>query len=149
MFILDYKVIDNKVLIVDFHTIVGRVQVKTVVHDDDVFDLRKGLFIACAKCMYNGVLTPEGYEWKATEMSYTKSWIKIVDDAIKNHNKKLALMKAKLAEEEEEKKVVQRKIEKARAKRKKQEEKRANEFKSMISDAVCGALASISNKSEF
>lgn len=145
MFVLDYKVIDNKVLIVDFNTIEGRVQVKTVVHDDDVFDLRKGLFIACAKCVYNGLLTPEGYEWKATEMSYTKSWIKIVDDAIKKHNKTLALVKAKLAEEEEEKKVVQRKIEKAQAKRKKRDEKRLNELKEMLSDAIKDALANKDN----
>ena len=72
---------------------------KMVCHEDDVFDLRKCLFIAIAKHLYKNEYTWEGIEYMAQQISYKKMYVKIVDKAIKEHNK---AEKEKLKEEKDE-----------------------------------------------
>lgn len=72
---------------------------KMVCHEDDVFDLRKCLFIAIAKHLYKTEYTWEGIEYMAQQISYKKMYVKIVDKAIKEHNK---AEKARLKEEKDE-----------------------------------------------
>ena len=72
---------------------------KMVCHEDDVFDLRKCLFIAIAKHLYKNEYTWEGIEYMAQQISYKKMYVKIVDKAIKEHNK---AEKERLKEEKDE-----------------------------------------------
>jgi hypothetical protein len=68
-----------------------------VCHEEDTFNLRECLFIAIAKHLYKGIYTCEGVEYKSRELKYLKKYVKIVDIALKNYNKKL----------EEEKKEIE------------------------------------------
>lgn len=60
---------------------------KLVCHDEDTFDLRKGLFLAIAKHLYKDKYTIEGIEAKAIEIGCTKKYVKMVDNIIKKHIK--------------------------------------------------------------
>lgn len=81
--IINYEIlVKNKVLIVYFKD--GKSE-KMVCHEQDSFDLHKGLYLAIAKHLYKNIYTLEGVEKKAEELSYTKEYIKIVKKAIKNH----------------------------------------------------------------
>lgn len=64
-------------------------QEKVICDDKDEFDLQRGLFVALSKKMYKDKYTLEGIEHMATELSYQKKYVKMVDKAIKDHNKKL------------------------------------------------------------
>lgn len=76
---------------------------KMVCHEDDVFDIRKCLFIAIAKYLYKDTYTWEGIEYMAQQLSYQKMYVKIVDKALKAHARVEKEMK-KLKEKEQAKK---------------------------------------------
>ena len=61
---------------------------KMVCHKDDTFDLRKCCFIAIAKHLYKKEYTQEGIEYMATQLTYQKKYVKIVDKALKNYKKR-------------------------------------------------------------
>ena len=79
-------IIPGKVIVVNFAN--GTTQ-KVVCDDKDTFDLRRGLFVALSKNMYKYKYTLEGIEHMATELSYQKKYVKMVDKAIKEHDRKL------------------------------------------------------------
>lgn len=62
---------------------------KMVCQEPDVFDLHRCLYLAIAKHLYKKEYTTEGIEYKATELSMQKKYVKIVENAIKAHNKML------------------------------------------------------------
>lgn len=69
--IIGYKIIvPNKVIEVYFE---DDQKEKLVCHEEDTFDLRKGLFVAIAKHLYKDTYTLEGIEAKAIEIGYTKN----------------------------------------------------------------------------
>lgn len=84
----------NKVMIVTIQSVdensgiyIGKPeQVKVVVKEPDVFDMRRGCFIALAKYFYGSTWTLEGVEYQADRMMMQKEYVKIVDKAIKRHN---------------------------------------------------------------
>lgn len=68
-----------------------------------ILKIHRCLFIAIAKHLYKDTYTPEGIEYKATLLSYEKKYAKIVNSAIKNHEKKEKEKLLKLQKEKEEK----------------------------------------------
>lgn len=83
--IIGYQVIvPNKVIEVYFK---DDQKEKLVCHEEDTFDLRKGLFLAIAKHLYKDIYTLEGIEAKAVEIGYTKKYVKMVDHIIKEYNR--------------------------------------------------------------
>lgn len=62
---------------------------KMVCREPDIFDLHRCLYLAIAKHLYKKEYTTEGIEYKATELSMQKKYVKIVENAIKAHNKML------------------------------------------------------------
>ena len=105
--IKDYQILcPGKVVRVDF---ADNTSEKMVLKDPDVFDIHRCLFIAIAKHLYKDTFTPEGIEYKATLLSYEKKYAKIVDSAIKNHEKKEKEKLLKLQKEKEEKERIKRK----------------------------------------
>lgn len=105
--IKDYQILcPGKVVRVDF---TNNTSEKMVLKDPDIFDIRRCLFIAIAKHLYKDTFTTEGIECKATLLSYEKKYAKIVDSAIKNHEKKEKEKLLKLQKEKEEKERIKRK----------------------------------------
>lgn len=105
----------NKVIRVSFS---DNTQEKVVCNDKDKFDLRRGLFVALSKKMYKEKYTLEGIEHMATELSYQKKYVKMVDKAIKDHNRKLIEEENKKYEEELQKKLAyERKVKRDKKKR--------------------------------
>ena len=76
---------------------------KMVCYKDDTFDLRKCCFIAIAKHLYKKEYTQEGIEHMATQLTYQKKYVKIVDNALKDYKKKEEEKEKKTREEEEQK----------------------------------------------
>lgn len=62
---------------------------KMVCREPDIFDLHRCLYLAIAKHLYKKEYTTEGIEYKATELSMQKKYVKIVENAINAHNKML------------------------------------------------------------
>lgn len=105
----------NKVIRVNFS---DNTQEKVVCDEKDKFDLRRGLFVALSKKMYKDKYTLEGIEHMATELSYQKKYVKMVDKAIKEHNKKLIEEENKKYEETLQKKLAhERKVKSDKKKR--------------------------------
>lgn len=105
--IKDYQILcPGKVVRVDF---IDNTSEKMVLKDPDVFDIHRCLFIAIAKHLYKETYTPEGIEYIATLLSYEKKYVKIVNSAIKNHEKKEKENLLKLQKEKEEKERIKRK----------------------------------------
>lgn len=119
--IKEFKIINNKVIEVLFY---DDKKVKVVCHEDDVFDLRRGLFLAMAKHQLKETHTMEGIEHEATQFSYLKGYNRIVDDAIKEHNKKAKEEAKQKQIEEEQKRVRENKKRKHTEYLKRREEKR-------------------------
>ena len=94
---------------------------KMVCHKDDIFDLRKCCFIAIAKHLYKKEYTQEGIEYMATQLTYQKKYVKIVDKALKDYKRKEEEKAEKIRKEEEEKIIHARQS----LKRRKQKERRA------------------------
>lgn len=106
-YIKDYQILcPGKVVRVDF---TDNISEKMVLKDPDVFDIRRCLFIAIAKHLYKKTYTHEGIEYIATLLSYEKKYAKIVNSAIKNHEKKEKEKLLKLQKEKEEKERIKRK----------------------------------------
>lgn len=123
--IKDYQILyPGKVVRVDF---ADNTSEKMILKDPDVFDIRRCLFIAIAKHLYKDTFTPEGIEYKATLLSYEKKYTKIVDSAIKNHEKKEKEKLLKLQKEKEEKERIKRKRAKNLKRREQLRKKRIEE----------------------
>lgn len=121
--IKDFDIINDKVMKVLFYD--GKT-VKVVCHEDDVFDVRRGLFLAMAKHQLKDTHTIEGIEHEATQFSYLKGYNKIVDDAIKAHDKKLKELEKQKQQEEERLRTKENKKRKHAEYLKRREEKRIN-----------------------
>lgn len=126
-------VVPNKVIIVSFKD--GKNE-KVVCDKNDTFDLRRGLFIAIAKHLYKHTHTLEGIEHKATELSYEKTYVKIVESAIKKHDREEKEKAKVLALENERKLVEKRKKEKKMLKIKERAKKNNEEAIELIAEAV-------------
>ena len=109
---------------------------KMVCHKDDTFDLRKCCFIAIAKHLYKKEYTQEGIEYMATQLTYQKKYVKIVDKALKDYKKKEEEKKKKIREEEEEKIIRERQS----LKRRKQKERRAQRHREALIDLFADSL---------
>ena len=121
--IKDFDIINDKVMKVLFYD--GKT-VRVVCHEDDVFDVRRGLFLAMAKHQLKDTHTIEGIEYEATQFSYLKGYNKIVDDAIKAHDKKLKELEKQKQQEEERLRIKENKKRKHAEYLKRREEKRIN-----------------------
>lgn len=99
-----HVIVPDKVVEIEFYD--GKE--KMVCHEDDTFDLRKCCFIAIAKHLYKKEYTQEGIEHMATQLTYQKKYVKIVDKALKDYKKKEEEKTEKIRKEEEEKIVRER-----------------------------------------
>ena len=100
---------------------------KLVCHEDDTFDLRRGLFIAIAKKKYKDKYTWEGIEMMADKMMVMKEYVKIVDGAIKQYNAAQKAIAKQKAKEEEERRIAENKKRKHEKYLKRRDEKRQRE----------------------
>lgn len=108
--IKDYQILClEKVVKVDF---TDNTSEKMILKDPDVFDIHRCLFIAIAKHLYKETYTPEGIEYIATLLSYEKKYVKMVNNAIKDHEKKEKEKLLKLQKEKEEKNVSKENVQK-------------------------------------
>lgn len=80
------EIVPGKVVVVYFRD--GQSE-KMVCREPDVFDLHRCLYLAITKHLYKKEYTTEGIEYKASELSMQKKYVKIVENAIKAHNKML------------------------------------------------------------
>ena len=109
---------------------------KMVCHKDDTFDLRKCCFIAIAKHLYKKEYTQEGIEHMATQLTYQKKYVKIVDKALKDYKKKEEEKAEKIRKEEEDKIIHARQS----LKRRKQKERRAQRHKEVLVDLIADSI---------
>lgn len=109
---------------------------KMVCHEDDTFDLRKCCFIAIAKHLYKKEYTQEGIEYMATQLTYQKKYVKIVDKALKEYNKKMKEEEKRIRKEEEEKLIYERQSAKRRKQKERREKRHRDALVNMISDAI-------------
>ena len=112
---------------------------KMVCHEDDVFDLRKCCFIAIAKHLYKKEYTQEGIEYMATQLTYQKKYVKIVDKALKDYKRKEEEKAEKIRREEEEKIIRARQS----AKRCDKKERRAQKKETERNDALKAERAEV------
>lgn len=109
---------------------------KMVCHEDDTFNLRKCCFIAIAKHLYKKEYTQEGIEYMATQLTYQKKYVKIVDKALKDYKKREKEKAEKIRKEEEEKIIRARQS----IKRRKQKERRAQRHREALIDVFADSL---------
>ena len=109
---------------------------KMVCHKDDTFDLRKCCFIAIAKHLYKKEYTQEGIEHMATQLTYQKKYVKIVDKALKDYKRKEEEKAEKIRREEEEKIIRERQS----LKRRKQKERRAQRHREVLVDLIADSI---------
>ena len=109
---------------------------KMVCHEDDTFDLRKCCFIAIAKHLYKKEYTQEGIEHMATQLTYQKKYVKIVDKALKDYKRKEEEKAEKIRREEEEKIIRERQS----LKRRKQKERRAQRHREVLVDLIADSI---------
>ena len=109
---------------------------KMICHKDDTFDLRKCCFIAIAKHLYKKEYTQEGIAYMATQLTYQKKYMKIVDKALKDYKRKEKEKAEKIRKEEEEKIVRARQS----LKRRKQKERRAQKHKEVLVDLIADSI---------
>lgn len=135
--IKDYQILcPGKVVRVDFS---DNTSEKMVLKDPDVFDIHRCLFIAIAKHLYKDTYTPEGIEYQATLLSYEKKYVKIVNDAIKDHEKKEKEKLLKLQREKEEKERIKRKRAKNQKRKEQLRKKRIEEQVYIQKEAIIRA----------
>lgn len=125
-------IVPDKVVEIEFYD--GKE--KMVCHKDDTFDLRKCCFIAIAKHLYKKEYTQEGIEYMATQLTYQKRYVKIVDKALKDYKKKEEEKKEKIRKEEEEKIIRARQS----LKRRKQKERRAQRHREAVIDMFADSI---------
>ena len=131
--IIDINIIvPDKVVEIEFYD--GKE--KMVCHNDDTFDIRKCCFIAIAKHLYKKEYTQEGIEHMATQLTYQKKYVKIVDKALKYYKKKEEEKAEKIRKEEEEKIVRARQS----LKRRKQKERRAQRHREALIDVFADSI---------
>ena len=109
---------------------------KMICHEDDVFDLRRCCFIAIAKHLYKNEYTPEGIEYMATQLTYQKKYVKIVDKALKEYWKKEEEKEKRIRDERERKEIQERQ----REKRRKYKERRTQRHKEAMVDLIADAI---------
>lgn len=109
---------------------------KMVCDRHDTFDLRKCCFIAIAKHLYKKEYTQEGIEYMATQLTYQKKYVKIVDKALKDYKKKEEDKAEKIRKEDEEKIIRMRQ----RLKRCKQNERRKQRHKEVLVDLIADSI---------
>lgn len=109
---------------------------KMVCHKDDTFDLRKCCFIAIAKHLYKKEYTQEGIEYMATQLTYQKKYVKIVDNALKNYKKEEEEKEKKIREEEKDRIIRERQS----LKRRKQKERRAQRHREALIDVFADSI---------
>ena len=125
-------IVPNKVVEIEFYD--GKE--KMVCHEDDTFDLRKCCFIAIAKHLYKKEYTQEGIEYMATQLTYQKKYVKIVDKALKDYKRKEEEKAEKIRREEEEKIIRARQS----LKRRKQKERRAQRHREALIDVFADSI---------
>lgn len=131
--IIDINIIvPDKVVEIEFYD--GKE--KMVCHNDDTFDIRKCCFIAIAKHLYKKEYTQEGIEYMATQLTYQKKYVKIVDKSLKDYKKK-ENEKAKKARMEEEERIIR---ERQSLKRRKQKERRAQRHREALIDVFADSI---------
>ena len=126
-------IVPNKVVEITFG---NGFKEKMVCHENDTFDLRKCCFIAIAKHLYKKEYTQEGIEYMATQLTYKKKYVKIVDAALKAFNKKEA-EKEKAIKNDEEEKVIR---ERQRKRRFEQKQRRAQKHKEILVDLIADSI---------
>lgn len=132
--IKDYQILcPGKVVRVDFS---DNTSEKMVLKDPDVFDIHKCLIIAIAKRLYKDTYTPEGIEYKATLLSYEKRYVKMVNNVIRDHEKKEKEKLLKLQREKEEKERIKRKRAKNLKRREQLRKKRIEEQIEIQKEAI-------------
>ena len=125
-------IVPDKVIEIEFYDDIE----KMVCHKDDTFDLRKCCFIAIAKHLYKKEYTQEGIEYMATQLTYQKKYVKIVDKALKDYKKKEKEKAEKIRREEEEKIIRARQS----LKRRKQKERRAQRHREALIDVFADSI---------
>lgn len=125
-------IVPDKVVEIEFYD--GKE--KMVCHKDDTFDLRKCCFIAIAKHLYKKEYTQEGIEYMATQLTYQKKYVKIVDKALKDYKRKEEEKAEKIRKEEEEKIIRARQS----LKRRKQKERRAQRHRETLIDVFADSI---------
>lgn len=132
--ILDINVIaPRKVVEITF---VNGIKEKMVCHENDTFDLRKCCFIAIAKHLYKQEYTQEGIEYMATQLTYQKKYVKIVDTALKAYAKKEKDKEAAEKERIEREKITARQ----RERRRKQKERRIQRYREDMIDLLADSI---------
>lgn len=97
-------------------------QVKTICHDEDMFDLRYAFLLAFAKRYFKGLYTREGFEKYAHYMGLIKYWDRKAKEGIQLFKKQEKERTLKLKEEKERAAIRKRQAEKkARKKRERKE----------------------------
>ena len=109
---------------------------KMVCHEDDTFDLRMCCFIAIAKHLYKKEYTQEGIEYMATQLTYQKKYVKIVDDALKDYRRKEEEKEKRIREERERKEIQERQSEK----RRRYKERRTQRYKEAMIDLIADSI---------
>ena len=127
-----HVIVPDKVVEIEFYD--GKE--KMVCHEDDTFDLRKCCFIAIAKHLYKKEYTQEGIEYMATQLTYQKKYVKIVDKALKDYKRKEEEKAEKIREEEKEKIIRERRS----LKRRKQKERRAQRHREALIDVFADSI---------
>lgn len=125
-------IVPDKVVEIEFYD--GKE--KMICHKDDTFDQRKCCFIAIAKHLYKKEYTQEGIEYMATQLTYQKKYVKIVDKALKDYKKKEEEKVEKIRKEEEEKIIRARQ----NLKRRKQKERRAQRHREAVIDIFADSI---------
>ena len=109
---------------------------KMVCHKDDTFDLRRCCFIAIAKHLYKKEYTQEGIEYMATQLTYQKKYVKIVDNALKNYKKEEEEKEKKIREEEKDRIIRERQSLKRWRQKQRRKERYRKEVVNLISDSI-------------
>ena len=127
-----HVIVPDKVVEIEFYD--GKE--KMVCHEDDTFDLRKCCFIAIAKHLYKKEYTQEGIEYMATQLTYQKKYVKIVDKALKDYWKKEEEKEKRIREEREREKIQEHQ----REKRRRYKERRTQRYKEVMVDLIADSI---------
>lgn len=126
-------IVPKKVVEISF---INGTKEKMVCHEKDTFDLRKCCFIAIAKHLYKQEYTQEGIEYMATQLTYQKKYVKIVDTALKAYAKKEKDKEAVEKERIEREKITARQ----RERRRKQKERRIQRYREDMIDLLADSI---------
>lgn len=131
------EIVPKKVVVVYFRD--GQSE-KMVCQEPDIFDLHRCLYLAIAKHLYKKEYTTEGIEYKASELSMQKKYVKIVESAIKAHNRMLRDQEKAERLEVERIAAKNRKLQKKREKREQAKELKREEVIEMQKEAYLRAM---------